>query len=94
MSNIFSTLQVYAGKWSVKSTRKFNEEELNFIEEEVGVEPSRFGLSCRFTLKQGGQTYIPCTPDKFEEGEIVALSKLKLVTLEKDGENDIIRVDK
>ena len=56
--NIFSTLQVYAGKWSVKSTRDFDDEEIALVEHAVVVSSS-YGNSVQFTLKAGGLTFIP-----------------------------------
>lgn len=40
--NIFASLQVYAGKWSVKSTRAFDAEEINAVKSAVVV-PSQYG---------------------------------------------------
>lgn len=90
--NIFSNLQVYAGKWSVKSSRSFTNEEIALVESAVVV-PSTYGNSVMFTMKAGGQTYIPLANDaKIGVGEAVDLSKASLLTLEKSGESDIVRV--
>lgn len=35
--NIFSTLKTYAGKWSVKSERAFDAEEINAVKQAVVV---------------------------------------------------------
>ena len=44
-------------------------------------------------MKAGGQTYIPLSNDSaLAVGDSVDLSKAQLLTLEKDGESDIIRV--
>lgn len=90
--NIFSNLQVYAGKWSVKSSRAFDATEIALVESAVVV-PSTYGNSVMFTMKAGGQTYIPLANDaKAGVGEVVDLSKASLLTLEKSGESDIVRV--
>ena len=90
--NIFSSLQVYAGKWSVKSTRAFDEEEIAAVKQAVVV-PSQFGNSAMFTMVAGGQTYIPMASDAtVSVGEIIDLNKAQLITLSKDGESDIVRV--
>lgn len=90
--NIFSNLQVYAGKWSVKSSRSFTNEEIALVESAVVV-PSTYGNSVMFTMKAGGQTYIPLANDaKVGVGEYIELSKASLLTLEKSGEADIVRV--
>lgn len=90
--NIFASLQVYAGKWSVKSSRAFNAEEVGAVKQAVVV-PSQYGNSVMFTLIAGGQTYIPLSSDsELTVGEFVDLEKAKLLTLSKDGEADILRV--
>lgn len=90
--NIFSILPIYAGKWSVKETRAFSEEEKSIVAQAVVV-PSQYGASVQFTMKGGGLTYIPLDQNsQVAEGELVDLSKAKLVTLSKSGETDIYRV--
>lgn len=90
--NIFNSLQVYAGKWSVKSTRAFDAEEIAAVKQAVVV-PSQYGNSVMFTLVKGGQSYIPLSTDAtVGVGEIIDLTKAKLITLSKDGESDIVRV--
>ena len=90
--NIFASLQVYAGKWSVKSTRAFDAEEINAVKSAVVV-PSQYGNSVMFTMITGGQTYIPLSNDStITVGESIDLAKAQLVTLSKDGESDIVRV--
>lgn len=90
--NIFNNLRVYAGKWSVKSTRDFSEEEKAAIVQAVVV-PSQYGYSVQFTMKSGGLTFIPLDQNSsLGEGEIVSLEEAKLVTLCKSGECDIYRV--
>lgn len=93
MMNIFSALRVYAGKWAVKSEREFTQEEVNAVKEAVVV-PSTYGLSVCFFMKNGGQTYIPLsTTSQSGSGEVIDLTKAKLVTLGKEGESDIYRVE-
>lgn len=90
--NIFNSLQVYAGKWSVKSTRAFDKEEIAAVKQAVVV-PSQYGNSVMFTMVAGGQTYIPLASDAAAGvGEIIDLNKAQLLTLSKDGESDIVRV--
>ena len=90
--NIFSNLKVYATKWSVKSERVFTAEEIAAVQQAVVVQ-SEYGNSVMFTMTTGGQTYIPLSTDaSVGVGEIIDLSKCKLITLEKSGENDIFRV--
>ena len=90
--NIFASLQVYAGKWSVKSIRAFDAEEINAVKSAVVV-PSLYGNSVMFTMVTGGQTYIPLSNDAtVTVGESIDLAKARLVTLSKYGESDIVRV--
>lgn len=90
--NIFASLQVYAGKWSIKSERAFDKEEIDAVKQAVVV-PSQYGNSVMFTMVAGGQTYIPLTNDStLTVGEYVDMTKAKLLTLSKDGESDINRV--
>lgn len=90
--NIFSSLQVYAGKWSLKSERAFDAEEIAAVVSAVVV-PSQYGNSVMFTMKSGGQTYIALSTDaSVAVGEIIDLTKAKVLTLSKEGESDIYRV--
>lgn len=90
--NIFSNLQVYAGKWAEKSRRNFSAEEINAVNSNVVVS-SNYGLSVCFFMKSGGQTFIPLSNDATVGlGESVDLQKASLITLGKQGESDIIRV--
>lgn len=90
--NIFSKLQVYAGKWNLKSSRKFEAEEIAAVSK-AEVVASQFGNSVCFFLKGGGQSYIPLSNDSnLTVGDTVNLNSAELLTLEKDGESDIVRV--
>lgn len=90
--NIFSTLRTYAGKWNVKSSRAFTQEEIQAVESATVV-PSQYGNSVCFMMVGGGQTYIPLANDAtVGVGESIDLAKAKLLTLEKGGESDINRV--
>lgn len=90
--NIFGTLKTYAGKWSLKSSRKFEEEEINAVSK-AEVVPSSYGNSVCFFMKSGGNKYIALSNDAtVGVGDLVDLSKAQLLTLEKDGESDILRV--
>lgn len=92
MANIFASLQVYAGKWNVKSSRAFTAEEISVVESAVVV-PSNYGNSVCFFMRSGGQTYIPLSSDSTKGvGEVINLTEAQVLTLEKSGENDIIRV--
>lgn len=90
--NIFSGLQVYGGSWNVKSTRKFDQEEINAVRK-AKIVSSEYGNSVCFFMKTGGQTYIPLSIDSsLSVGDSVDLKSAELLTLHRDGSNDIVRV--
>lgn len=90
--NIFSALRIYAGKWNESDVRPFDPAEIAAVASAVVVE-SQFGLSVCFTMVTGGMTYIPVDQNSSANiGDNVDLSTAKLVTLSKQGEDDIFRV--
>lgn len=90
--NIFSSLRVYAGKWSEKARRAFSQEEIDAISSATVVD-SQYGQSVCFLMVSGGQTYIPLDQNSSKTtGDTVDLSQAELVTLSKQGEADIYRV--
>lgn len=90
--NIFSSLRVYAGKWSEKARRAFSKEEIEAISSATVVE-SQYGNSVCFTMLSGGQTYIPLDINSSKSvGDTIDLASAELVTLSKQGEADIYRV--
>ena len=90
--NIFSSLRVYAGKWSLKETRSFTADEISAVESATVVD-SQYGNSVCFHMSSGGMTFIPLSNDSsLGVGETVDLNKAKLLTLSKEGEADIFRV--
>lgn len=93
MANIFASLRQYAGKWAVKGSRSFTEEEINAVASNQVV-ASQYGSSLCFFMKNGGMTFIPlsntCTKGI---GESIDLASAKLVTLGKEGESDIYRIE-
>lgn len=92
MVNIFDGLQVYAGKWNVKSERAFTTKERAAVEKAEVVE-SQFGNSVCFHMIGGGQTFIPLSnQSKLTVGSTLDMSKAKIQTLEKAGESDINRI--
>ena len=91
--NIFSSLRVYAGKWAVKATRTFSQEEIDAVDT-ASVVDSQYGMSVCFFMKSGGQTFIPLSnTSSLGVGDTVDLTKAKLLTLGREGEADIFRVE-
>ena len=91
--NIFAGLQVYAGKWNVVSSREFDDEEKAAVKR-AEVVASEYGNSVCFFMHTGGQTYIPLSNQStLGIGDEVDLNKAKLLTLHRDGSDDITRID-
>lgn len=92
MMNIFQSLRLYAGKWSVSNERAFTEGEIAQVESATVV-ASQYGSSVCFIMLGGGQTYIPLSQESsLNIGDSVDIKKAKLLTLSKAGEEDIYRV--
>ena len=90
--NIFSVLRVYPGSWYEKAKRAFTPEEIAMVSE-AHVVDSKYGYSVCFVLKSGGYSYIPLDQDSpLHTGDSVDLTTAELVTLGKEGEDDIFRV--
>lgn len=91
--NIFESLNVYAGKWNVVNSRGFSAEEQAAVLR-AEVVPSEFGNSVCFYMRSGGQTYIPLSQNSsLSVGDNVDLAAAKLLTLHRDGSNDINRIE-
>ena len=91
--NIFQNLRVYAGKWAVKASRSFSQDEIDAVDH-ASVVDSQYGMSVCFFMKGGGQTFIHLsTNSSLALGDDVDLSKASLLTLERAGDADIYRVE-
>ena len=91
--NIFAGLQKYATKYQVKNSRAFNAEELADVVS-AKVVASQYGMSVCFFMKSGCQTYIPVSRDSVcQVGDVVDINKTRLLILEKEGSEDIARVE-
>ena len=91
--NLFDSLRTFAGKWSVKSSRAFNADEISAVSNATIVD-SQYGKSVCFHMKAGGTKYIPLsTESNLSVGSTIDMDTAKVVTLSKDGESDILRVE-
>lgn len=91
--NIFSNVKIYQGKWEVKDSRSFTQEEMDAVSG-ASVVDSQFGSSVCFFMKGGGQSFIPLsTNSSLSVGESVNLASAKLLTLSRPGEADIYRIE-
>ncbi len=91
--NIFAGLQVYGGSWNVVNSRSFEAEEIAAVKN-AEVVSSEYGLSVCFFMNGGGQTYIPLSnQSNLGVGDSVDLTKAKILTLHRDGNDNITRID-
>ena len=91
--NIFSSLRLYAGNWQVKNSRSFSADEISAVASAKVVD-SQYGYSVCFMMRGGGQTFIPLsTTSSLGLGAEVDLTKAKLLTLGREGDADIYRVE-
>lgn len=89
---VFDSLTKYADNWKVVGSRAFNSEEVAAVKR-AEVVSSQYGSSVCFFMKSGGQTYIPLSRDsELAVGDSVDLTKAQLLTLHRDGDDDIVRV--
>lgn len=90
--NVLDGLQTYGGKWEVKETMKFSQNDLNNIES-ARVVDSPYGSSCCLFLKSGRTAFIPMASNsKLNIGDAIDPTKAKILVLERAGEDDIKRL--
>jgi hypothetical protein len=79
--------------WKLKNERSFTQEEIDAVSQAIVV-VSKYGNSVEFTMKSTGKPcYIPLDKSSnIAVGEVVDMKQVKLLTLEKEGESDIVRV--
>jgi len=78
--------------WRIKETRPFSPGEIAAVAR-AEVVPSQYGNSVCFFMNGGGQTYIPLlNTSSLTVGDSVDLKTAKLVTLCREGKDDIYRV--
>jgi len=95
MENVFGgSLQVYGENWQKVNERAFNADEIAAVRSNSVVN-SQYGKSVCFFLKGGGQSYIPVSKQGADPalGSSIDLTTAKLVTLHREGDGDILRVE-
>ena len=95
MENVFGgSLQVYGENWQKVNERAFNQDEINAVRSNSVVN-SQYGKSVCFFLKGGGQSYIPVSKQGADPalGSSINMTTAKLVTLHREGDGDILRVE-
>ena len=91
--NVFAKLPVYGGNWNVVNSRNFDEEEQKLIKS-ASVVSSEYGLSVCFVMTSGYKQYIPLSNQSdLGVGDNVDVASAKLLTLHREGSDDILRVD-
>lgn len=86
-------LRTYAGSWSEASRDKLSKAEVAQVESAEVVE-GQYGLSMCFIMKSGGRKFMPLSRDsQLEEGDKVNVQSIEIVTLGRDGDDDIYRAD-
>ena len=85
--------RAYAGKWGVKATTPISEADVKDIKK-VFVVNSDYGLSACFMSNSGTKRYIPVSQESsLVEGDEVKPESIVFLTLAKEGESDIYRLD-
>lgn len=86
-------LRSFASSWEVTGSEKLSAADIKSVEK-AEVVSSKFGLSACFFMKAGGRKYIPLSRDvEAEEGDLIDLRDATVLTLSKDGEDDIMRLE-
>nr|DAL05034.1 MAG TPA: hypothetical protein [Crassvirales sp.] len=86
-------LRTYAGSWSEAGREKLSKAEVAQVESAKVVE-GQYGLSMCFLMKAGGKKFMPLSRDsQLEEGDSVDIKSVDIITLERDGDDDIYRAD-
>lgn len=89
----FSKLQEYDAKWQQVDSRSFNERDKSLIAS-ARVVNSDYGYSVCFLMKSGKNTYVPLSKmSSLLPGDAVDLDSAKIITLAKEGNEDIYRID-
>lgn len=91
--NIFNSLPTYGGNWQVINTRSFDPEEVAAVKS-ASVVASQYGKSVCFIMHNNSQHYIPLSnQSSLGVGDSVDVKTAKLLTLHRDGNDDINRVE-
>lgn len=93
--SILDSLRVYRGKWQVKSVKAFEDSDIKNVSR-AEVVASDFGKSVCLHLSSGGYQYMPVSSSSKVEapiGSAVDLTKCNCVTLGREGDDDIYRVE-
>lgn len=91
--NIFDSLKIFGGNWKVVNSRNFDAEEIAAVKS-ANVVASQYGKSVCFFMKSGITHYIPLSTNSLKKvGDPVDLQTAKLLTLHREGSDNINRVE-
>lgn len=91
---ILDSLRLYRGKWEESARSAFSADDINAVASATVV-ASDFGHSVCFMLKSGGMKFMPVsnTSKPTQVGESVDLTKATVITLSREGDADIERIE-
>ena len=91
---ILNSLRLYRGKWEESGRSAFSAEDINEVASATVV-ASDFGHSVCFMLKSGGMKFMPVsnTSKPTQVGDKVNLETATVVTLSREGDADIQRIE-
>ena len=90
--NIFNSLKTYAGKWNPVAEEAFDQASIDAVSKAEVVE-SQYGYSVAFYLKAGGTKYLPLDKNSsLSPGDPVDLTKATIITLHREGDEDIYKL--
>ncbi len=85
--------KAYAGSWNKTKEVSLSKEELTEVKK-VFIVSSDYGLSACFMFNGGSKRYVPVSNEStLVEGDELRLDSIKILTLEKEGEAPIYRLD-
>lgn len=92
---ILDSLRIYRGKWEVSNRSKFSANEVSEVAS-AKVVASDYGHSVCFMLKNGGMKFMPVSNTSKKTtavGDSVNLENCEVVTLSREGDADIYRIE-
>ena len=90
--SILGGLELYKGSYEETGRTNFSDEDINAVDK-AEVKSSKFGLSACFFMKSGGKTFIPLAQDVVaNEGDVIDMKSVEILTLSRAGDSDILRV--
>lgn len=88
-----ASIKHVAEMWRISNSRHLTNEEISAISSNRVVK-SQYGFSVEFSMKKGGVVYLPLlNKNKLSENAEINLHDAKILTLSKEGEKDIYRID-